>query len=144
MATVQKFEDLKVWQLSRELCKLIHNASKVSPFDRDYSLKDQIKRSSGSVMDNIAEGFDRNGNKEFVHFLTISKASLSEVKSQLYRALDQEYINKETFQTLYSISDEIGKKLGSFINYLKKSEYKGVKFKVEEDSVEYGLVNHEQ
>ena len=89
---IKKFEDLGVWQEARELCKEIFNLISEGDFSKDYALINQINRSSGSVMDNIAEGFGRSGNKEFIQYLSISKASCTEVKSQLYRALDRNYL----------------------------------------------------
>ena len=83
MVKVKRFEDLKVWQLSRELCRNIHSLSLDTGLGGDFSLKRQIDKSSGSVMDNIAEGFGRGGNKEFIYFLSVAKGSLYEVKSQL-------------------------------------------------------------
>jgi four helix bundle protein len=130
MATVTKFEELEAWQLARELATEIFEAfSNSESFSRDYKLKDQINGSSGSVMDNIAEGFERGGRNEFINFLTYSKGSAGEVKSQLYRALDRKYIMQEQFDRLYEKTDLIGKKTGSFINYLNSSEHKGNKFK---------------
>ncbi len=129
MGTVKRFADLEVWRESRKLVKCIYTFTLNSSFSKDFTLKDQILRSSSSVMDNIAEGFDRDGNKEFIHFLTISKASLSETKSQLYRAMDFGYITKEVFQKNYELADKIGMQIGGFIKYLKQSEYKGNKFK---------------
>jgi four helix bundle protein len=129
MGTVNKFEDLEVWRESRKFVKNIHSLTSKTPFSKDFTLKDQILKSSSSLMDNIAEGFDRDGNKEFIHFLTISKASLSETKSQLYRALDFNYISNEEFSENYELADTIGKQIGGFIKYLKQSEYKGNKFK---------------
>lgn len=129
MGTLKRFEDLEVWIESRKLVNNIHISTSKPPFSKDYTLKDQILRSSSSVMDNIAEGFDRDGNREFIHFLTISKASLAETKSQLYRAMDFGYITKETFQENYELADTIGKQIGGFIKYLQQSEYKGNKFK---------------
>ena len=130
MATITKFEELEVWQLARELAKEIFELfSNSEQFSRDYKLKDQINGSSGSVMDNIAEGFERGGRNEFINFLTFSKGSAGEIKFQLFRALDRKYITQDQFDRLYEKSDLIGKKIGAFINYLNSSSHKGNKFK---------------
>ncbi len=132
MATITKFEDLKVWQKARELCRHIFELIAESRFSKDYKLKDHINGSSGSVMDNIAEGFGRQGNNEFINFLTISNGSAMEAKSQLYRALDRKYITQPRFDELSFLIDEISKMIFGLITYLGKSDLKGQKFKARE------------
>jgi len=129
MSKVERFEDLKVWQLARELCKDIHQLTLKNSFSKDFRLIGQIKGSSGSIMDNIAEGFERDGNKEFIQFLSISKGSCGEVRSQLYRAIDCGYISQEDFNMEYDKALECSKMLKGFIIYLKDSELKGTKYK---------------
>ena len=125
---IERFEDLEIWKESRELCKFIYQVSEKEPFCRDFKLRDQIRSSSGSVMDNIAEGFERDGNKEFIQFLTISKGSCGETRSQSYRAFDYKYINQEILDDLISSTTKLSKKISSLISYLKKSDFKGSKF----------------
>ncbi len=120
MATVERFDELKVWQKSRVLCREIHQLTRLPDFSKDYSLKDQIRRSSGSVMDNIAEGFDRQSLKEFRQFLFIAKGSCSEVKSQLYRAVDFGYINEKQLYEAQEIAMQCGRMLGGLIKYLSR------------------------
>jgi len=129
MATINSFEDLKVWQKSRELCKQVFYIMHTDKFSKDYALKDQINRSSGSVMDNIAEGFGRQSSNEFINHLSISNGSLLEVKSQLYRALDRQYISQDKFDNIIVVVNEIGKMLTALIIYLNKSDIRGLKFK---------------
>lgn len=129
MATIKRFEDLEIWQKARILCNKIYLLIISDKFSKDYKLVSQINRSSGSIMDNIAEGFGRAGKKEFIQFLSISKASCDETKSQLYRALDREYITLMQFQECYNLADEISAQQGRFINYLNHSEIKGLKYK---------------
>lgn len=126
---IKKFEDLGVWQEARELCKEIYTHISKTPFSNDYALVNQINRSSGSIMDNIAEGFERSGNREFIQFMTISKASCAEVKSQVYRAFDRQYLSESEAEKLSAKTQSLINQLGGFIHYLKQSEFKGTKFK---------------
>lgn len=127
--SVTKFEDLQIWQLAREFARLIFEVTKNPLFVKNFHITDQILRSSGSVMDNIAEGFCRGGNKEFINYLSIAKASCGETKSQLYRAFDYGYINETTLVDLTGKAGELSAKIQSLMNHLKKSGYKGHKFK---------------
>ena len=130
MATITKFEELEIWREARQLAKEIFQAYTGSEFfSKEFKLKEQVNRSSGSIMDNIAEGFERNGRNEFIQFLSIAKGSIGEAKSQLHRAFDRDYITKNVFDSLYNKADELGKKIGGFINYLSKSDFKGTKFR---------------
>lgn len=129
MANIEKFEDIKSWQLARELCKLIHIYTQKDLFSRDYRLVGQVKGSSGSVMDNIAEGFERNGRREFIQFLSIAKGSSGELRSQLYRAHDNEYITNEEFDQAIRLCEEVSKLISGFMGYLNQSEIKGSKYK---------------
>jgi len=129
MATINRFEDIIAWQKARILCKIIHGFTLKEPFLKDFKLVSQIKGSSGSAMDNIAEGFERGGNKEFIQFLFISKGSAGETRSQLYRALDNGYITEEEFKTAYQFAEEVSKLDSGLINHLNSSEIKGAKYK---------------
>lgn len=129
MTTWKSHEDIEVWQLARQLCQEIYSTIQYQGLSTDYALKDQINRSSGSIMDNIAEGFGRDGTKEFINFLSIAKGSTSETRSQLCRILDRNYISKTEYSNLRNKAIEIENKIGGLIAYLKKSNYKGIKFK---------------
>lgn len=123
------FEELEIWKESREVCKAVFQFTQRLEFKRDFALVDQINRSSGSVMDNIAEGFGRGGNKEFVQFLHYSKASLLETKSQIYRATDRNYLTLDESERFLDRLRILDNRIGSFIQYLKKSTNAGFKKK---------------
>lgn len=129
MATIKRFEDLDIWKDSRKLYKDIFVLSKENGFNNDYRFKSQNLSSSGSIMDNIAEGFERDGNNEFRQFLAIAKGSCGETRSQLYRAFDFGYISKESANKLIEEYQNLSGKIKNFIVYLQNSDYKGNKFK---------------
>ncbi|TMM30333.1 four helix bundle protein [Polaribacter aestuariivivens] len=129
MATIKRFEDLEIWQLARKLSQLVIFISKNTELKNDYRFKDQIKASSGSIMDNIAEGFERDGNLEFRQYLSIAKGSAGETRSQSYRLFDSEYISEEQLKQLITKCESLSRKIASFISYLNKKDFKGNKFK---------------
>ena len=129
MATIEKFEDLRIWKEARELSKWLFETMKQPDFSRDFELKNQSNRSMGSVMDNIAEGFERNGNREFIQFLAIAKGSLGEFRSQLYRMYDRDYISSEQLGEKQTEAIKLSEGIGAFMQYLAKSKIKGTKFK---------------
>ena len=128
MPTIKNFEDLQVWQLAREFANDIYGATGEGSFATDFKLKNQINGSAGSIMDNIAEGFERDGNKEFAQFLSIAKGSVGETRSQLHRALDREHIDKENFDVLVTKAIAISKQLSGLMRYLKSSDVRGLKY----------------
>ena len=127
MAKIERFEDIEAWQKARELTRQIYDASNDGPFARDFGLRDQIRRASVSIMSNIAEGFERGSNKEFIQFLFIAKGSAGEVRSQLYVALDQGYIKQEAFASLSQQISEISRMISGLVSYLSHSEMRGAK-----------------
>jgi four helix bundle protein len=129
MATIKKFEDLQIWQLARELSKAVFELTMKESFAKDFRFRDQIRAAAGSVMDNIAEGFERSGQFEFINFLSIAKGSSGEVRSQLYRAFDQEYIPESLLKDLINRYTNLAEQIAGFIKYLNKSEVRGQKFK---------------
>ncbi len=128
MATFKTFEEIEAWQNARVLAGKIYHLSREGDFSRDFKLRDQINGAAGSIMDNIAEGFEREGTREFVQFLSIAKGSAGEVRSQLFRVLDRGYVRRETFNELQEEVITISKQISGLMNYLKRSEIKGTKF----------------
>ena len=126
--TVKRFEDLDIWKEARDLSKQIFEITSVSPFENDFRFRDQIRAASGSVMDNIAEGFHRGGNKEFYQFLSIARGSLGEVRSQIYRALDYNYIEKEKQESLVEFTDILSRKISKLMQHISNSDLKGLKY----------------
>jgi four helix bundle protein len=115
---IERFEDIEGWKLARELTRMVYDATKGEKFSRDFGLKDQIQRAAGSAMHNIAEGFDGGSDAEFIRFLRYAQRSCTEVKSQLYAALDQDYISDEQFRLIYEQATQTHKCIGGFIRYL--------------------------
>lgn len=120
--SAKKFEDLEIWQDARILVSKIYKTTSKTKFSKDYGLKDQIQRAAVSIMNNIAEGFEREGNAEFIRFLSISKGSAGEVRSLLYVAKDLGYINDEEFQFLFNSSLQLIKRISKLIRYLRKTK----------------------
>jgi len=118
MGKIEKFEDIQAWQKSRTLNKDIYDMTKNSYISKDFSLRDQIRRASVSIMANIAEGFGRRSKKEFSNFLNMAHGSAAEVQCHLYVALDQEYIRKEDFKIIYDKVEEVSKMIQGFMKYL--------------------------
>ena len=129
MTNIDRFEDLEIWKEARKLSKQVFMLSSTGGFEKDFRFRDQIRASSGSIMDNIAEGFERGGNKEFLQFLSIAKGSCGETRSQCHRALDFGYIDQKTFQELVGRTTRLSKQISGFISYLKKSNFKGSKYR---------------
>jgi four helix bundle protein len=129
MAAIKRFEEIVSWQKARELNSVLGKHIDSGKFKHSYKLISQIEASAGSIMDNIAEGFERSGNREFLQFLYISKGSCGEFRSQLYRASDRGYLLQDEFNELYNMAIEIIILLQKLINYLEQSELKGVKYK---------------
>jgi four helix bundle protein len=129
MATIKKFEDVEAWKVARDLCNKIGAVIDSGSFKKSYRLIGQIEGSSGSIMDNIAEGFERGTRSEFIQFLGYSKGSCGELRSQLYRAFDRKYISQQQFDDFYIMAVRISAMLQKLIEYLQKSQVKGIRKK---------------
>lgn len=129
MSTIKKFEEIISWKEARELNKILGKLIAEKRFEHNYRLINQIEGAAGSIMDNIAEGFERGGNREFIQFLFTSKGSCGELRSQLYRALDRNYITEQEFHLFSEHAMKISSLIQKLISYLENSEIKGVKYK---------------
>ncbi|MGE0772998.1 MAG: four helix bundle protein [Cyclobacteriaceae bacterium] len=136
MSTFKTFEDIEAWANARKLAHKIYLLANEGSFSRDFRLRDQVNDAAGSIMDNIAEGFERDGVKEFIQFLSISKGSCGEVRSQLYRALDRGHISQEDFEEIKREAIHIGRQIAKLMSYLKSTGWRGSKF-VNEPDVDY-------
>ena len=128
MARIEKFEDVEAWKSAREITRLIYEISCGEKFSRDFALVNQIRRASISILSNIAEGFERSGNKEFLQFLAIAKGSCGEVRAQLYVAFDQNYIDETKFKEISNKLNETSRLIAGFMKYLQQTEMRGSKF----------------
>ena len=129
MATIKRFEEIEAWKVGRELCLRIGIIIDEGNFKRSYRLIDQIEGSSGSIMDNIAEGFERGTRAEFIQFLGYAKGSCGEFRSQLFRAFDRKYLKHNEFDELYVLAVRISAMIQKLITYLQKTDVKGVRKK---------------
>jgi four helix bundle protein len=128
VAVIESFEDVQAWQSARELRGHVYRLTRSKPFALDFALVHQIRRAAISIGSNIAEGFDRAGNREFMQFLAIAKGSVAEVKDQLYCALDEKYVTQAEFDQIYSLADRTSRLIGGFMSYLRTSDVTGSKF----------------
>lgn len=129
MARVQQFEDLEVWRKARELINMIYQVAALGNFSRDFGLRDQLRRAGVSIISNIAEGFERGGDKEFLQFLAMAKGSCGEIRAQLYVALDQKYLDEIQFQSLVEKALEVSRLISGLMKYLQTSNLRGNKYK---------------
>ena len=130
MSTFRKFEDIDAWKLARTLANRIYDVTNGTNFSRDFGLRDQIRRASISIVSNIAEGFERDGDREFVQFLFVAKGSCGEVRAQLYLAHDRSYLSDEQFQEIYARAVLLNRTVAGLIKYLQNSKITGRKYKV--------------
>lgn len=129
MATIQRFEDLQVWQIGRELVKRMYGLTDQGGLAKDFGLKDQMRRAAVSICSNIAEGFERDGGAEFVQFLSHAKGSCGELRSQLYHVSDLGYAESPEVAALQNECAALSGKLSRLIAHIRSSPYKGTKFK---------------
>ncbi len=128
MIEIKRLEDIEAWQKARQLVRDVYEITSVGAFAKDFGLRDQIRRAAISVMSNIAEGFERGGDKEFLQFLSLAKASCGEVRSQLYAAHDQKYLSEERFRSISEQTIHTSKLIAGFMRYLRESNLRGSKY----------------
>lgn len=128
MPTIQRFEELDAWAAARELRQTVYRLTRSGPLAADFALANQLRRAAISTGSNIAEGFERGGNRELIQFLSNAKGSAGEIKDQLYCALDEQYIDREQFEGAYQAADRTSRLIGGLMTYLRKSEFRGHKF----------------
>ena len=129
MGTIERFEDLEAWKRARSFAKLIHEVSNDGDFGRDFALRGQIRKAAISIVSNIAEGFERDGDKEFLQYLFVAKGSCGEVRAQLYLALDYQYLTEDEFLRLKTKALELNRIISGLIKYLRQSSLTGKKYK---------------
>ena len=129
MATVERFEDLRVWQEARAIVSSVYRLTAHFPSEERYGLSSQLRRAAVSTMSNIAEGFERGTNNEFIQFLYVAKGSIGEVRSQLYVALDLGYTEKAVCEDLHLRCQVLSRRIHNFIEYLKSTPFKGQKLR---------------
>ncbi len=130
MARIEQFEDIEAWKKGRALRKAIYDRTKAGAFAKDFALRDQIRRAAISITSNIAEGFERGGNREFIQFLAHANGSCGEVRDQLYVALDEAYLTESDFKALSAQAVEVSRIIAGFMNYLKNSALRSAKFRL--------------
>ncbi len=136
MATIQRFEELDVWQNARTLTNRIYDYTQEGPFAKDFGLRDQIQRAAVSVMSNIAEGFESRTQSVFVDYLGHARGSAGEVRAQLYVAHDQDYLSDSEFDDAYDLADKVSRQLFKLIQYLKSRPNSS---RIQEGTVEYEI-----
>lgn len=134
MAGITRFEEIEAWKTARQLTNKVYELSNQTGFNRDFGLRDQIRRASVSAMSNIAEGFESRTDVQFINFLGMAKASAGEVRAQLYVALDQKYIAEEQFKEAYSLAESCARQIANFIAYLEANPRKR---RISDDEADY-------
>jgi four helix bundle protein len=128
VAKINKFEEIESWKRARRFANEVYRVTGTGTFARDFGLRDQIRRAAISIVSNIAEGFERGGDNEFLQFLSIAKGSCGEARAQLYVALDQAYISPSQFDTLFKSANEMSQLIAGLMKYLRHSTLRGSKF----------------